>query len=125
MVSSSSSNEGARYSSITAFGRNGLADWLFQRVSAVIIAAYALFLIGYFLCHPHLNYVHWQTLFACNWMRLFTLFTLVAIEVHVWIGLWIVFTDYIKCPRLRLLLEVLLILLLTAYTVWGSMMIWG
>ena len=35
--------------SITSFGRSGLYDWMIQRVTAVILLAYAVFMIGYFL----------------------------------------------------------------------------
>ena len=40
---------------VTNFSRSGLYDWMAQRVSAVVLAAYFLFLIGYLVAHPGLG----------------------------------------------------------------------
>ncbi|RPO36063.1 hypothetical protein [Pseudomonas aeruginosa] len=32
---------------VTNFSRSGLYDWMAQRVSAVVLAAYVIFLLGY------------------------------------------------------------------------------
>ncbi|MHC9036599.1 succinate dehydrogenase, hydrophobic membrane anchor protein, partial [Cobetia marina] len=37
---------------ITNFSRSGLSDWVLQRVSAVVLAAYSVFMVGYLLLHP-------------------------------------------------------------------------
>ena len=49
---------------ITNFGRSGLSDWLLQRASAVILALYTLFVVGYLLLHPNLDYATWSGLFG-------------------------------------------------------------
>lgn len=110
--------------SVTNYGRNGLSDWLVQRVSALIIGIYFVYLMGFFLCHPHLEYEVWQRLFAHSFMKISTVLVILAVCAHAWIGLWTVFTDYIKCSRLRALLEVLLILLLLTYVIWGISLLW-
>ena len=33
--------------SVTSLGRNGLYDWLIQRVSAVVIAVYVIGMLGF------------------------------------------------------------------------------
>ncbi|EXF43206.1 succinate dehydrogenase (D subunit) [Pseudomonas sp. BAY1663] len=63
---------------VTNFSRSGLYDWMAQRVSAVVLAAYFLFLLGYLLTHPGLEYAQWHALFSTNWMRIFSLLALVA-----------------------------------------------
>ena len=35
--------------SVTSLGRNGLYDWLIQRVSAVIIGVYMIGMLGYLI----------------------------------------------------------------------------
>ena len=40
---------------ITSFGRSGLSDWLMQRVSAVILALYTVFVVAYLLFNPNLD----------------------------------------------------------------------
>jgi succinate dehydrogenase / fumarate reductase membrane anchor subunit len=81
--------------SITNLTRNGLKDWFIQRVSAVILAVYLFFLVGYFIVHPGLDYATWRGLFACRAMRIFSVLALLSLMAHAWIGLWTIFTDYI------------------------------
>ncbi len=48
---------------VTNFSRSGLYDWMAQRVSAVVLAAYFLFLIGYLIANPGLEFAQWRELF--------------------------------------------------------------
>lgn len=110
---------------ITNFSRSGLSDWLIQRVSAVILALYTVVMVLYMLFHPHLDYATWSTLFESTGMRLFTLATLLSIAAHAWIGLWTVFTDYVKITPVRLVLQVIVILALFVFVVWSVQVLWG
>ena len=42
--------------SATSFSRSGLSDWLLQRVSAIVLAAYTVWLGGWFLITPVVNF---------------------------------------------------------------------
>ncbi|MDQ2075429.1 succinate dehydrogenase, hydrophobic membrane anchor protein [Marinimicrobium sp. ABcell2] len=117
---------------VTSLGRSGVADWLLQRVSALIMLAYTIFLVGYILLTPELDYTQWRALFDQLWMRIFSLITLISIVGHAWIGLWIVLTDYLtervmggKGTVLRLLCQLFLGLVAVTYTLWGIEIIWG
>ncbi|MGD8177068.1 succinate dehydrogenase, hydrophobic membrane anchor protein [Marinimicrobium sp. ARAG 43.8] len=117
---------------VTNLGRSGLFDWLIQRVSAVILAAYTIFIAAYLIFTPDLSFEQWQALFDHLWMRIFTLLTLLSAVTHAWIGLWSVLTDYLtermmggKATVLRLLAQVLLALVAVTYTLWGVEIIWG
>lgn len=110
--------------SATSLTSTGLRDWLVQRVSAVVLAAYFIFLLVFFILHPQLQYSAWQQLFASNWMRVFTFLALLSLIAHSWVGIWTVLTDYIKCTWARLLLEVVLILALLGYLFWGIEILW-
>ncbi|HCE7778418.1 TPA: succinate dehydrogenase, hydrophobic membrane anchor protein, partial [Pseudomonas aeruginosa] len=66
---------------VTNFSRSGLYDWMAQRVSAVVLAAYVIFLLGYLIAHPNISYADWHGLFSQGWMRIFSLLTLVALSV--------------------------------------------
>lgn len=109
---------------VDSVNRDGLFDWLVQRCTAIVIGLYTVFLILYFLIHPLVVYADWQTLFLNGWMRIATVIVLVSVLWHAWIGLWTVFTDYIKIKLLRLLLELLVLLLLLAYFVWLLEILW-
>jgi succinate dehydrogenase / fumarate reductase membrane anchor subunit len=111
--------------SVTNYGRNGLADWLVQRVSAVILAFYTLFLLGYFVWTPELGYAEWKSLFDCTAMRIFSLLAILSLVAHAWIGLWTVSTDYIKPTVVRIVFQVVCALTLFVYMVWSVEILWG
>lgn len=111
--------------SITNYSRNGLSDWFLQRVTAVLMLAYAIFMLVVFASHPHMTFQVWQHLFASSYVKIFTLLTMGAIVIHAWIGLWIVFGDYVKCCYLRTVLQVATTLLLLSYFIWVIMIVWG
>ncbi|GAB2877945.1 succinate dehydrogenase, hydrophobic membrane anchor protein [Microbulbifer echini] len=117
---------------VTSFGRSGTFDWLYQRVTAVILLAYVLFIVGFIFFTKDFGYQAWSELFAQRWMRVFSLVALLSTIIHAWIGLWSVVTDYItnrmmggKATVLRLFVEVILAAVAVLYTVWGIEILWG
>lgn len=111
--------------SILAFGQNGVSDWLWQRISAVILTLYTGFLFFYLVMHPGLDAYTWQALFNTIGMRVFTFLALLSLVIHSWIGIWTVLTDYIKPFILRLILEVAVVLALLVYLIWGLQILWS
>ena len=116
--------------SVTSMGRSGLYDWLMQRVSAVILLAYFLYvscvLIG------GVDYVAWKELHAQTWMRIFSLLALFSLGIHAWVGLWAVFTDYLTERMmgtwgnvLRFGAQALSAIIMFIYVVWGIQILWG
>lgn len=110
---------------ITSFGRSGLYDWMMQRVTAVVLLVYTVFMIGYLLMNPDLSYEQWKQLFSGTPMRIFTLLALLSMVAHAWIGMWSVSTDYIKPTGLRFLFQSVCGLLAFIYVVWGIQILWG
>jgi succinate dehydrogenase / fumarate reductase membrane anchor subunit len=110
---------------ITNFGRNGLSDWLLQRVSAVILALYTLFIVGFLLFTPSLDYAAWSGLFAQTWMRIFSLLAFISLAAHAWVGLWTVTTDYLKPTGIRIGAQFIIILAIFVFLVWGITVLWG
>jgi succinate dehydrogenase / fumarate reductase membrane anchor subunit len=118
--------------SVTNLGRSGLSDWIIQRVSAVLLAAYTLCILGSFAVYPEMDYDTWRGIFDSNIMRVFSLITLAALCAHAWIGMWTVSTDYITdlqfgkaATFIRLLFQVACILLVVVYLIWGIQIFWG
>lgn len=72
---------------ITSFGRSGLYDWMMQRISALVLSVYSIFIIGYLLLNPDLTYEQWSGLFETTSMRIFSLLALLSVGIHSWIGL--------------------------------------
>lgn len=117
---------------ITSFSHNGLLDWLYQRISAVILGAYFLFLACFIGSHPNLTFYQWSGLFDQLAMKIATLLALTAFLVHTWIGLWTITTDYItermmgaKAIWIRLPLQILYSLALFVMVIWGAVILWG
>lgn len=111
--------------SITSFSRSGLQDWLAQRVSAVVLASYAVFLLIYLLVNPDLTYSQWQGLFANFWFKFYTLASLIALIAHIWVGMWTVATDYVKNAWARFIVLSLIALVNFGYFVFGFSAVWG
>ena len=102
----------------------GLRDWLIQRFTAVFLAAYALFLFIYCFAQP-VTYNEWNLLFSNPWMQVSTLFALISMAFHAWIGLWTILTDYVKPLLLRYFLQGVILFVLFGYIVWGIFILWG
>ena len=114
-----------RVLSATALGRSGVSDWLIQRVSAVIILFYTLFLAAFYLSHAPIDFTLWHGLFAHTGMRLFSLLALLSLLAHAWIGMWGVLTDYVKCAYLRGTIQILIIIMFLACLAWGVQIFWS
>jgi len=115
---------------VTSMGRSGLYDWLLQRVSAVILLAYTLY-VGCVLIGG-VDYAGWSELYSQTWMRIFSLLALLSLGIHAWVGLWSVFTDYLTernlgpiGNKLRFLAQAASGLIMFIYVVWGIQILWG
>ena len=115
---------------VTSMGRSGLYDWLMQRVTAVILAAYFIFLACVLL--GGVDYVSWKSLFSQTWMRIFSVLAILSLAAHAWIGMWAVLTDYLterlmgkKGNVLRISVQILCSLTIFVYVVWAIQILWG
>ena len=116
----------------TNFSRSGLSDWIIQRFSAVILAAYTLFILVVLVSMPELNYESWREVFSKNSVRLFSVISLLALCGHTWVGMWTVGTDYLtdrqlggKGTFIRLIYQSFCVLLIAVYLLWGIQIFWG
>ncbi len=105
--------------------RNGIQDYVTIRGSAAVITAFAAYMLYFFVSTPTITFEVWQGLFASIYMKAFTLAALVAIMLHVRIGLWQVLTDYVKAHTLRAGLQFVLNLIAFAYVAVGLFVLWS
>ena len=112
--------------------RKGISNWLLQRVSAIVLAAYFLFIIGFIVANPDLDYRVWSKLYSSGWMQIFSLLAVLALASHAWIGLWCVYTDYVterllgpKATFLRNSLQLLTVLIIGGYVAWTLSIFWN
>ncbi|MCY4016096.1 MAG: succinate dehydrogenase, hydrophobic membrane anchor protein [Gammaproteobacteria bacterium] len=118
--------------SVTSLGRSGLFDWMAQRLSALILLAWTLYLAARLLLAQELDYASWRALFDAPSMRIFSLIALLSLCAHAWIGVWTVTTDYLNTAHfgragtaVRLLTQAACALLTLAYLLWGARIFWG
>ncbi len=112
-------------SNASALGRNGIHDWLLVRASAMLITLYIIYLLGFVVITDTLTYEVWRGFFASSFTKVFTLLTLFSILIHGWIGMWQVLTDYVKALAPRLLLQLVIVVALLSYAVYGTVVVWG
>ncbi len=117
---------------VTSFGRSGLSDWIVQRVSAVVLTAYLVFIVGYILLTPEVDYASWKALHSGFCVRLLTVFAVLSLAAHAWIGMWAVLTDYVtvrlmgaKATPLRIFLQLGMIAVVLTYVIWTIAILWG
>ena len=48
---------------VTNLGRSGLSDWIVQRFSAIILAAYSLCILASFAMNPDMDFETWSSIF--------------------------------------------------------------
>lgn len=117
---------------VTSLGRNGLYDWLIQRVSAVIIGVYLIGMLGYLMVAGDLDYGSWKSFMGSICMQIANTLMVIAVAAHTWVGLWGVTTDYLTsltfgkaATGVRLIAQVAIALALVVYLFWGLSLIWG
>jgi succinate dehydrogenase / fumarate reductase membrane anchor subunit len=118
--------------SITSLGKNGIYDWLVQRVTAVVLLSWFLY-IGFVIAGADsLDYPTWKALFAQSWMRIFTLLALLSLCAHAWIGMWTISTDYFTTRMLgsaatliRFVFQFACLIVLIVYFVWCVQILWS
>jgi len=103
----------------------GLRDWLVQRVSAAVMALYALLFVLVLVAARPTDYVAWKGLFSGQAMKLATLLFLVSLFLHAWVGMRDILMDYAKPVSVRLGLEVVVALLLVAWAGWSIQILWS
>ena len=119
-----------------SFSRRGLLDFVVQRVSAFIMAAYVCVLLWFFLANDMSHQVL-VDFFLSTPMQIFSALTILSILGHAWVGLWTIGTDYIQRAHLefipglanfstaiRFSYQVVCLLVMSIYLIWAMKLIW-
>lgn len=103
----------------------GLGAWLLQRLTAVVMAAYTVFILALLLWCPPAGYADWKALFSGAFVRLATMLFFLALLYHAWVGVRDIVMDYVKPTGLRLALQAFVGTALVFYLVWSVSILWG
>ncbi|UUZ76745.1 succinate dehydrogenase, hydrophobic membrane anchor protein [Polaromonas sp. P1(28)-13] len=103
----------------------GLRDWLAQRVTAALMALFTVLLLAQVIFSKGpIGYHQWAGIFSSQWMKVLTFTVILALLMHVWVGMRDIWMDYIKPVWLRLSLQVFTIVWLVACAGWGIQVLW-
>ena len=103
----------------------GWRDWLVQRITAVVMTVYTVYVLALLLWHGGLDATAWQSTFSGGFFRLATFLFMVSLLWHAWVGVRNILMDYVKPTAFRLTLEVAVIAVLVAYAGWTIHVLWG
>lgn len=103
--------------------KSGLNDWRWQRISAVMIAVFAVPILTEWFCRCLITDFDWYRMLETDIGRVLTLCGLIGFSIHSYLGLRVVITDYVP----RELQESALVLLVNwvgILFVYGLYLIW-
>ncbi len=118
--------------SVTSFGRSGLSDWVLQRISAVVLAAYAVCVLGFFVTAEGLDHATVAGFFGSLPLKFGTTLAVLSLAAHAWIGMWTVGTDYVRrhyFGRAHTAFlgayQVICLAAIFVYVLWPLSVVWG
>ncbi|MDR3054413.1 MAG: succinate dehydrogenase, hydrophobic membrane anchor protein [Zoogloeaceae bacterium] len=102
----------------------GLKDWLVQRVTAIVMALYSVFLIAILWVVKPSDFEAWRAVFALGTVKFATFLFALSLFYHAWIGVRDIWMDYVQPVGIRLTLHVLTLLALIGYSGWAAAILW-
>lgn len=99
---------------------SGLRAWVLQRITAIYLGLFTLYLLALMLAGGHGDWRHWRDLFAQLLMSVATLLYVLALLLHAWIGMRDVLLDYVRPLALRISLLALVGFGLVACGLWAA-----
>lgn len=80
---------------------SGLRAWVLQRVSAIYLALFFLYLIAQWMAAPPADYAAWRAWIGHPVMNVASLLFVAAVLLHAWVGLRDILIDYVHPTALR------------------------
>lgn len=115
----------SRYAKSPVGAHYGLGDWLLQRLTAALMAAYTLVGFALVCWKAPGSYADWKAMFSGGFVRVCTMVFMAALLYHAWVGMRDILMDYVKPALLRLALEGAVGVVLLGYLVWSASILWG
>jgi succinate dehydrogenase / fumarate reductase, membrane anchor subunit len=104
----------------TSSAGTGLGEWLWQRVSALYLGAFGIYVAIFFISNPALDQAAWRAWVAFGPVRIGWALFFLTLLVHSWIGMRSVYIDYLRPFSVRFTVSVLTALGLTSLGVWAA-----
>ncbi len=97
---------------------------MLQRLSALYLTAYTIYLLLHFALQAPADYQAWQSWVAKPAVGISAALFFLALLLHVWVGLRDILMDYVHSLALRLSLTAMLMLGLGACGLWALRILW-
>ncbi len=104
---------------------SGLKEWVLQRLTALYISSYTLFIVFYLYFFNGLEYNNWFNLFNSFYFKIITILFIFSLVLHASIGMSVILTDYIKNSFLRVFCDFMINLTLFSYIFCIMQILWG
>jgi len=98
---------------------HGLRDWLLQRLTAIYLGGFLVYLLVHFLLQSQHSFQQWHDWVTHPVMIIATALFIVAVLVHGWVGMRDVVLDYVHAISLRLTILSLIGLTLISCGLWA------
>jgi succinate dehydrogenase / fumarate reductase membrane anchor subunit len=102
---------------------HGLSDWLLQRLTAIYLACFLVYLLLHFLIQPQQSFQEWHDWMTRPAMIIASAMYFLAVLVHGWVGMRDVVLDYVHAISLRITVLSLIALTLIGCGVWALRML--
>ena len=108
---------------------NGLTDFVIQRVTAVILAVYTIYVLIFFM-QGDVTHASLVAFFDGTAMQIFSTLAILSTIAHAWIGMWTIGTDYLRPAHIgaanviRFVYQIGCILVMFIYLIWSLQLIW-
>ena len=97
---------------------SGLRSWALQRLSAVFLIVFTLYIVFELLLHPLSGYMQWRDWLGQPLNSILIMLAAIMLLIHAWVGMRDVVMDYVHPLALRVLVLSLLGLGILACAIW-------
>ncbi len=102
---------------------SGLQAWLLQRLSAIYMSAFLVYLAYFLVANSPLSYQLWYEWILSPFTHVFFVLFFLALITHAWVGARDIILDYVKPFALKLALLSIVMLLCIALGIWAFFVI--
>jgi succinate dehydrogenase / fumarate reductase membrane anchor subunit len=97
----------------------GLRMWVIQRLTAVYMALFTVFILGYLMSGESLDFQRWRLFMGSPMtMTAWSLFFL-SLLLHVWVGMRDAILDYVQTFAIKIFVLAVLALGLVSMAIWA------
>jgi succinate dehydrogenase / fumarate reductase membrane anchor subunit len=105
---------------------HGLRPWLLQRISAVYIAFFIIYIAVSVAVSGDVSYQQWRDWLFHPLNSIAVGLFVIALLLHAWVGMRDIILDYIHNTVVRLLAFILVIAVLTSCALWSAkILLWS